>query len=494
MPIQNPNSIQPATFGIDALIPGAEKFVANRKAEARSEEDQAAMDEFAKKMDTMTPVEVGQFVLKNPRVGKNIAAAMDVSRTLTKEENLQQAMAIATAFITGKKTPGTTPTEITPVSPITQPGIGFDQDVIPGQQTPIQPPVGQPVMADQPPVISPELPVNPAQEEAVKVLTDRAELVMSRGGDAKDSIEGIRDTMTGGEKAFKGAMAVIAANDSQAFDRLMKLQYGGEQKSTPATDIDDFVSDAVKVYKADNPNASESDIAKESNRARLQIKRAQKEEAGGVAGARKTAELDVISQMQPGIDRDKAITVYQAGQEEKRNQTAIDNGLIAAESMPNIKRGLDLLKGIETGGFDNAKLAAKRFFGVEGADEGELSNRLAKAVLSQLRTTFGAQFTEGEGQRLIRIEAGFDKSPENNQRLLNQALLMAQGKVDIAVKIAESKGDQSAIDQIKSWTDFDLGAGATSTPEVSTKAEYDALAPGAFYMEDGKKYQKPGGQ
>jgi hypothetical protein len=43
-----------------------------------------------------------------------------------------------------------------------------------------------------------------------------------------------------------------------------------------------------------------------------------------------------------------------------------------------------------------ASLAAKKFFGVESADEGELSYLLGKAVLTKLRATFGAAFTVGE--------------------------------------------------------------------------------------------------
>lgn len=232
----NQFSIQPADFslGLNTALSGIVKGAEAKQERVRSDKDTAMMAEFAEQMETMTPVEVGQFVLKNPRIGKQIVGALDVSQQLTKEENLQQALSIATAYLTGEKTPDTTPTETPPVSAISQPGIGFDQDVIPGQQTPIQPPVDQPVMAAQAPVTSPELPGNPAQEEAVKVLTDRAELVMARGGDAKDSIESIRDTMTGGEQAFKGAMAVIAANDPQAFDRLMELQGGDEQELTSA--------------------------------------------------------------------------------------------------------------------------------------------------------------------------------------------------------------------------------------------------------------------
>jgi len=76
---------------------------------------------------------------------------------------------------------------------------------------------------------------------------------------------------------------------------------------------------------------------------------------------------------------------------------------------------------VETGGAaESAILSGQNFLGVVGADKGELSFLLGKNVLAQLRTIFGAAFTEKEGQRLEQIEAGFKKSVPVNRRLLNQ--------------------------------------------------------------------------
>ena len=146
----------------------------------------------------------------------------------------------------------------------------------------------------------------------------------------------------------------------------------------------------------------------------------------------------------------------QVAGEEKRASELIDRGLLAAESTAVVRRAIELLETVKTGGIDSIRFAAKRFFGVEGADEGELSNSLGKAVLSQLRETFGAQFTESEGKRLERIEAGFSKSPENNKRLLAQVLRIANRTAARARKVAKKRGDVDTVQDIDDLLSFEL--------------------------------------
>lgn len=140
--------------------------------------------------------------------------------------------------------------------------------------------------------------------------------------------------------------------------------------------------------------------------------------------------------------------------QEQRLTQVIDRGITAAESIPNLKRGLELLDMVQTGGVRAAGLRAKQLFGIETGDEGELANRLSKAVLSQLRTTFGAAFTENEGKRLERIEAGFSKNTETNKRLLNQALRMAQRKAQAARQAAIDVGDDYTVQEIDDMMSF----------------------------------------
>lgn len=142
--------------------------------------------------------------------------------------------------------------------------------------------------------------------------------------------------------------------------------------------------------------------------------------------------------------------------QEERDQSIIDRGVSAAESTANIKRAITLLDSVGTGGFDSAALRAKQMFGIESADEGELSNSLGKSVLSQLRETFGAAFTQEEGARLERIEASFSKSPATNKRLLEQALRIANRTASRALNLAEQKGDTQTADDIRELLNFSL--------------------------------------
>jgi hypothetical protein len=135
---------------------------------------------------------------------------------------------------------------------------------------------------------------------------------------------------------------------------------------------------------------------------------------------------------------------------EERMAAQIDEGFAAADSLPVIRRGLELLdQGVKTGGWNALKLWASNRLGVTGADQGELSANLGKAVLSQLRSTFGAQFTEREGARLAEIEAGFGKSTEANRRLLQQAFQLVERTARRGVLAARRSGDEETARMIE---------------------------------------------
>ena len=148
-------------------------------------------------------------------------------------------------------------------------------------------------------------------------------------------------------------------------------------------------------------------------------------------------------------------TTREKGQQD-RIQLAINSGLEAADAAPIVRRSMELLDSVKTGGLHNASRGVKQFFGVEGADEAELSANLGKTVLSQLRSTFGAAFTEREGARLADIEAGFGKSPEGNRRLLAQTLKIIERSANRGIKLAEQNGDSLSADEIREALDFTL--------------------------------------
>ncbi len=147
-----------------------------------------------------------------------------------------------------------------------------------------------------------------------------------------------------------------------------------------------------------------------------------------------------------------------------RVQAQIDAGLDAADALATVRRGRDLLNSIETGGIDSVKLAVTQTFGVTGADEAELSANLGKAVLAQLRATFGAQFTEKEGQRLAEIEAGFGKSTEGNKRLLEQAEKILDRAARRGLRAAQDSGDSFSAEEIANSMNFKLDAAPPPPP------------------------------
>lgn len=142
---------------------------------------------------------------------------------------------------------------------------------------------------------------------------------------------------------------------------------------------------------------------------------------------------------------------------EKRRQESVNLGISAAKGIPVLKRSIALLDSIKTGGFSAVLFKAKQLFGVEGADEGELSANLGRAVLGQLRSIFGAAFTEREGKRLERIEAGFGKSPVANKRLLGNLFDLAEKEAKLGIKAAVDAGDFRAASDIQEFLDFELG-------------------------------------
>jgi hypothetical protein len=173
-----------------------------------------------------------------------------------------------------------------------------------------------------------------------------------------------------------------------------------------------------------------------------------------------------------GILREGEIAAQraQATGSEERAQGIINKGMDAANSTAVLRRSLALLDRVETGGFNRVSLAAKKLFGVEGGDEGELSANLGKAVLSQLRATFGAAFTAKEGESLKEIEAGFGSSVVTNKRLLNNALTIAEESAQKAIRRAELRGDFETADEIEEALQFNLAEIEAAFAEESPPA------------------------
>lgn len=145
-------------------------------------------------------------------------------------------------------------------------------------------------------------------------------------------------------------------------------------------------------------------------------------------------------------------------------------GLEAAESIRNSQRSLDLLSsGVKTGFGGGWITQARQHLGVSSGDEGELSYRLSKEVLSQLKPIFGSQFTNEEGKRLELIEAGLNKSPAANKRVLEMVVATSKRAARRGLRAAKAAGNEFLINEIQSTLDAlnvkptDSGGGKASS-------------------------------
>ena len=188
-----------------------------------------------------------------------------------------------------------------------------------------------------------------------------------------------------------------------------------------------------------------------------QGKRIVKDPSGNVVTGDKAAKA-IRDANQEGIrlQSERAGGRTAATEEEKAASQLITRGVAAAESTATVRRAIDLLETVNTGGWDGVSLAVRQRMGITGANEAELTASLGKSVLSQLRETFGAAFTENEGKRLERISANIGNSAAGNKRLLSQALKIAERTAKRARKSALDRGQDDVVKDIDDLLQFSL--------------------------------------
>lgn len=168
-----------------------------------------------------------------------------------------------------------------------------------------------------------------------------------------------------------------------------------------------------------------------------------------------------------------------ATNEQKRASEIIEVGQRQADATAILRRGIQLLDLVETGRPEQIALAARNLFGIAGADETELNANLGKAVLSQLRQTFGAQFTQQEGERLESIEANFGKSTAGNRRLLEQALKVAERAARRGIDVAQRNGMEWEAQEIQRALDYEMNPEPNDDAESALNEAREAIAAGA---------------
>lgn len=278
--------------------------------------------------------------------------------------------------------------------------------------------------------------------QAMQFLDSRIRNIEARGGDPSDTIE-LRDTIQSGRIDLARAMISDTLSVAEANKALLPEKINGD--GTPAS-----VRDRADLYQGFSPEDQE--------KAR-RIAAGLDPRAGDSSQERILRDPN-LSNAAIDLEGGKAGAKTQASGEAERVQGYINQGREVADGAPILRRGLELLNRVQTGGVLNeAQLAFAKRLGVETADQGELSANLGKAVLSQLRETFGAQFTEQEGQRLENLEAGFGKNNATNQRLLNQALEIVEFKAKRAAQLARDNGDIVTAQLIEDALKFEITGG-----------------------------------
>lgn len=249
-------------------------------------------------------------------------------------------------------------------------------------------------------------------------------------------------------------LAQQAETDPVAYQRLLAEVNSGLRSAADAgfieldtsTKLPADVQSFNAMLKAANIDPDSEDAEKA---ARIKLKL-----DAGETNVLSLEERLLLAKMTSGLKMEEEKAIKQ----QNRLSDAITLGLDAVDGIPILRRSLSLLEDIETGGIDAARNRAKQLFGIESANEAELSANLGRAVLSQLRKTFGAAFTAQEGEKLERYSAGFSKSVEGNKRILRQTLKLAEDAAKRALRASSSLDDEFSYDTLNEYLrgDYDL--------------------------------------
>jgi len=278
------------------------------------------------------------------------------------------------------------------------------------------------------------------QEARAKLMQDYSGALMSVGFTQEDLANTPLDDA--------GLQNLIAQTDSV-------IQASGKGNENDVQQAQ-YVEGLGYVQQLRNGQVTMAELSPEQQ---AKVKQALNAQAGRQAqayGQKQTAGLIAEAELAPDIERDKTIAKETGAGNIKRSQDYVDRGVTAAEGVPNIRRALTLMNDIQTGGVDKVAIRAKQLFGIEGADEGELSYNMGKAVLSQLKDTFGSAFTVAEGERLEKLEAGLGRSPETNKRILSQALQVMEAKAKRGAAAARELDDEFAAQDIEKYLSMEI--------------------------------------
>jgi hypothetical protein len=318
-----------------------------------------------------------------------------------------------------------------------------------------------------------------------------------------------------------GGLQDKAALEDKATARALTVSDQERVRSQEVEDRDLGYANALKLKGVGGPSATRpaANIQYFQQSQKLLENLEAARETGDVAKIEKAVEaveaFETIMSKDPAVLEAQAAARLSGQNRVGRLNASIESGTSAAKAIPGVLRSIDLLKGLNlvdgavpTGGISKVQQYLKQKFGVQSAPEGELSNLLGKAVLSQLRETFGSAFTEDEGKRLIELEGNYGKSPEANLRILANVLTMLERRYEVGVMAAETSGDTDAIYGMRKFREPLVDDGTTGTTSVDNQsldtpvqligsedeadAQYNNLDPGQLYTDtSGDQKRKP---
>lgn len=296
-------------------------------------------------------------------------------------------------------------------------------------------------------------------QAALEAINQRIAFVESQGGDPSTVSVKARDQLQ---------QIIESGQDPSAFFKAAEMEYAGiaspqewnayASSSGGAKDVQQaqYVEGLGYVQQLRNGTVTMAELSPDQQvkvKAALEAQAARQADAYGL---KTRTGLETKIDLEPELERGKSEAKSTGAGNIARTQDYVNRGVVAAEGVPNIKRALTLLDAVETGGVDKVSIRAKQLFGVEGADEGELSYNMGKAVLSQLKDTFGSAFTAAEGERLEKLEAGLGRSPETNKRILKQALQVMETKARRGAEAARALEDDFAAQDIENYLNMEL--------------------------------------
>lgn len=127
-----------------------------------------------------------------------------------------------------------------------------------------------------------------------------------------------------------------------------------------------------------------------------------------------------------------------------------------------------------------------------GAATTEYKTLVTEQALNNLKAIFGGMPTEGERAILMQMQALPSYTPEEQQRIIDNAVSAANKRLEFNKKKSGAIRTGQYSQMGKPFKDASPAADTEQPSMITTQEEFDALPSGTLYMEDdGQTYRKP---